>query len=172
MSEIIDVDAKNGTVISVFNDEAIGTNDKSIEPKKDTAWKTQGEALNREMKKIGISTAKLAEKIGVTRQMVHYWQKGHTAIPEEKVLKLCEIFGCKPPQIRYDMMPCDHNDLIYVVATVEKELSDRMIKLDAAKKAYVVSSVFEQFEKLKRRQDEGFAKSNVISSLNDALAAA
>jgi len=166
MSDVIDVDA-NGDVI--FTGDAEVTDKTESKSERDPVWKTQGEALNREMKKLNISTAKLAEKVGVTRQMVHYWQKGHTAIPEEKVLKLCDIFGCTPPQIRYDILPCDHSDLIYVVSTVEKELDARGIKLDAEKKARVVSIVFSEFENMKRRNNEGLAKSNVIQNLNDAL---
>ena len=132
-------------------------------------WKTQSEVLQREIKKNKLSDALIAKKMGVSRQQVFYWRKGETAIPEEKLVKLCDILDCTPQEVRYDILPCDYEDLIFVVKSVEKELVARDIKIDAQRKAEVVSFVFGEFEAMKRRQNESIAKSALMQSLNDAL---
>ena len=54
-----------------------------------------GENLYNLRKGKKLSQEKLAEKVGVSRQSVSKWENGESYPEMDKILKLCDIFGCK-----------------------------------------------------------------------------
>lgn len=50
-------------------------------------------------KKIGLSQSQLAETIGVDTATVSRWERGVVALTSKQILKLCEIFEIKTPQL-------------------------------------------------------------------------
>ena len=47
----------------------------------------------------GLKQWEIAEKMGVTTPMVHYWETGKLKISEERFNQFCEIVGRKPKDI-------------------------------------------------------------------------
>lgn len=54
-----------------------------------------GENLYNLRKAKKLSQEKLAEKVGVSRQSVSKWETGESYPEMEKIMRLCDIFGCK-----------------------------------------------------------------------------
>lgn len=51
----------------------------------------------------GLNRAQVARKLGVSRQLVYFWEKGQRGIPEKSRRVLARVYGCEPADL--DLSP-------------------------------------------------------------------
>lgn len=51
--------------------------------------------IEAERIKCGISKQSFAEALGVSERTVRAWQNGRTELPLSKLVKICQILGCR-----------------------------------------------------------------------------
>lgn len=129
----------------------------------------QKHALIRLLAASGKTDIEVGELVGVSRVMIHHWKRGDKIVPEKKLIKLAEVLNCEPSDIRYNTPTFKKSDLVFVVREVEERLQEINTILPPDKKAYLIASVFEQFQILKRLTGNDAARRDFARDLADAI---
>jgi transcriptional regulator with XRE-family HTH domain len=130
------------------------------EEERDELLKKQGQSLKRLIKMSGIPVIEIAKKIGVDRQTIYVWMRGEAAIPEGKIIDLGKLFNKQPAEIRYDITLYNQRDMAFIVRLLENELERRHIRIDADKKAAIISTLYAIYQAQKKTLHKSFMLSD------------
>ena len=161
--EVVDVEGINDKKVS---DELVGS---EAEEAGKLLLKKQGESIKRMIKHAGLSVAKVSEKLSISRQLVYKWQWGEQLITESRLEQLARLLERDPIEVRYGITLFHKKDLFFVVCEVEKHLEFLGLYLNPEKKAYLVSTIFEEFQGLKNSFGDNSAKRDFKKKLSDSI---
>jgi DNA-binding transcriptional regulator YiaG len=133
------------------------------------ALKMQAESIDRLISQSKLKADEIAQRLSVSRQLVYLWRWGKQIISEHDLERLANLFDRDPIEVRYGITLFKQKDLYYVVRSIESELQDRGVLLAPDKKAYVVASIFTEFQNLKRVFGEQEAIKNFDKSLHNSI---